>query len=99
MSLVNLCVTKVYCLTKRRRRRPDTRWQPVFAEQIRGMQLGDVSMPVKTTAGWHLLKLNDDAAALEEIVGQVQLQKTFEKIIAETRERLHVEVRREPPGK
>ena len=66
---------------------------PAFADEIRNMRLGDVSLPVKTQAGWHLLMLDDDRQALEEIVGQVLLKESFEKIIEETRERLYVEIR------
>jgi peptidyl-prolyl cis-trans isomerase C len=51
-----------------------------FEEALTGMETGDVSDPVQTQFGWHIVKLNDtrmqEAPSLDElrqeIVGQLQ---------------------------
>lgn len=68
---------------------------PAFADVIRTLQIGAVSLPVQTEFGWHLVKVNDDLVSLEEIAKQVRLQELFGEILAETREKLYVEVRLE----
>jgi hypothetical protein len=40
-----------------------------------------------------VLRLDDDQESLEEILGQLKLQEKFEEVIAETRQRLYVDVR------
>jgi parvulin-like peptidyl-prolyl isomerase len=57
------------------------------------MVLGSVSQPVQTEFGWHLVKVNDDAGVVEEIVRQVKIQEYFERVLAETREKLYVDIR------
>ena len=68
---------------------------PAFADVIRTLQIGAVSLPVQTEFGWHLVKVNDDLVSLEEIARQVRLQELFREVLAETREKLYVEVRLE----
>ena len=66
---------------------------PAFAGVIRGMHLGEVSEPVQTEFGWHLVKLGDDRDAIEDILMTLRVQEQFKKLLAETREKLYVEVR------
>jgi len=66
---------------------------PSFADAIRQMTLGEISDPVWTDVGWLVLRLDDDQESLEEILGQLKLQEKFEEVIAETRQRLYVDVR------
>jgi len=54
---------------------------------------GQVSLPIKTQIGWNLVKINDDETSLEEILKQQKLQELFRKVLAETREKLHVDIR------
>lgn len=68
---------------------------PAFADVVRTLQPGAVSLPVQTEFGWHLVKVNDDLVSLEEIAKQARLQELFREILAETREKLFVEVRLE----
>ncbi len=65
---------------------------PAFADAIRTMKLGDVSLPVQTEFGWHLVKLNDDRDTLEEILQQQRVQERFREALEEMREKLFVEV-------
>ncbi|MDP6776415.1 MAG: peptidylprolyl isomerase [Candidatus Latescibacteria bacterium] len=67
---------------------------PAFAEAIRTMKLGDVSLPLRTEFGWHLVKLNDDRDTLEEILQQDRVRKRFREALEEMREKLYVEVHR-----
>ena len=66
---------------------------PLFAGAIQDMKLGELSDPVRTDHGWHLLRLNDDREALKEALKQERLQTLFEEVLAETRERLYVDIR------
>lgn len=66
---------------------------PGFADVLPTMRLGEVSQPVQTEFGWHLVKVLDDPGTLEEIVRQMKMQDYFERVIAETREKLYVDVR------
>jgi len=66
---------------------------PGFAEVIRAMRLGEVSQPVQSEFGWHLVKLNDDRDTLEEVVERLRMQETFQELLDRTREELYVEVR------
>ncbi|MDA0744881.1 MAG: peptidylprolyl isomerase [bacterium] len=68
---------------------------PAFASALPLMKLGEVSQPVQTEYGWHLVKVNDDRDAMEEIVKQERLQELFEAVLAKTRNRLYVDIR--PP--
>ena len=62
------------------------------------MKLGEVSEPVQTELGWHLVQLDGDNSSLEELVGQLKLQEKFDEVIAETRQQLYVEVRSASTG-
>ena len=65
---------------------------PAFADAIRTMKLGEVSLPLRTEFGWHLVKLNDDRDTLEEILKQQRVQERFREALEEMREKLFVEV-------
>ena len=66
---------------------------PGFASILSAMALGQVSQPIQTEFGWHLVKINDDESTLEEIVRQMKLQDYFERVLAETREKLFIDIR------
>ena len=57
------------------------------------MRLGEVSPPVQTEHGWHLVRVNDDRSALEEVVQQEKLTALFDEVLARMRTRLYVDVR------
>lgn len=64
-----------------------------FSDVLKTMRMGEVSAPIKTEFGWHVVKVNDDQDGVKEIIQQVRLQERFEEVLAETRARLYVEVR------
>ncbi len=66
-----------------------------YADVVRALKPGDVSLPVKVEGGWNLFRINDDANALEEIARQERLQALFHEKLAETRAKLYVDVRLE----
>ncbi len=54
---------------------------PAFADRIGSMKPGEVSLPVKTEFGWHLVKLNDDRDTIEEMLKQIRLEEHFQKVM------------------
>jgi peptidyl-prolyl cis-trans isomerase SurA len=66
---------------------------PAFAEAIKKMRLGEVSPPVQTEHGWHLVRVNDDRSALEEVIQQEKLTALFEEVLERMRTRLYVDIR------
>ena len=64
-----------------------------FSDVLKTMRMGEVSAPIQTGYGWHVVKVNDDQDAVKEIIQQVRLQERFDEVLAETRARLYVEVR------
>jgi peptidyl-prolyl cis-trans isomerase SurA len=68
---------------------------PDFAEAGSTLKPGQVSLPTKTDRGWDLVKVNDDPNSLEEILREEKLQKLFREVLAETREKLFVDIRME----
>lgn len=64
-----------------------------FSDVLKTMRMGEVSAPIQTEYGWHVVKVNDDQDAVKEIIQQVRLQERFDEVLAETRARLYVEVR------
>jgi parvulin-like peptidyl-prolyl isomerase len=66
---------------------------PGFASIMPTMYLGKVSKPVRTEFGWHLVKVTDDDDTLQEIVRNVKIQEHFERVLAETREKLYIDIR------
>ena len=73
---------------------------PVFADAVRSLKPGDVTLPIfvdqQDVSGWSIVRVNDSAAAMEEIVKQQRLQEKFREMLAETREKIYVDVRLEP---
>ena len=64
-----------------------------YADVVRSLKPGEVSLPVNAGGGWHLFRINDDANALEELAKQARLQDIFKEKLAETREKLYVDIR------
>ena len=64
-----------------------------FSDVLKTMRMGEVSAPIQTEYGWHVVKVNDDQDVVKEIIQQERLQERFEAVLAETRARLYVEVR------
>lgn len=60
---------------------------PPFAEAVQAMEKGQVSDPVKTEFGWHVIKLNDSRVAeppkLDEVKDQLVQQVRRDKVEAE----------------
>jgi peptidyl-prolyl cis-trans isomerase C len=77
---------------------------PAFEEAVVSMEAGEVSGPVQTQFGWHVVKLNEtrmaDAPALEEVRGEIaeELQQDavnahIERVVGEAEiDRAEVEV-------
>ena len=74
---------------------PKANLPPEYADVVRALKPGEVSLPVKMEGGWNLFRINDDASALEEIAKEERLQALFREKLAETREKLYVDVRLE----
>ena len=66
-----------------------------FADVVRALKPGEVSLPVKMEGGWNLFRVNDDATALEQIAKEERLQELFREKLDETRAKLYVDVRLE----
>lgn len=66
---------------------------PAFTETILKMKLGEVSTPVETEFGWHLVRLDNDREVIEEIVRRLKLSELFRNVLGELREKLYVNVR------
>jgi peptidyl-prolyl cis-trans isomerase SurA len=66
---------------------------PGFASILPTMYLGKVSKPVQTEFGWHLVKVTDNDDTLQDIVRSVKIQEHFERVLAETREKLYIDIR------
>jgi peptidyl-prolyl cis-trans isomerase C len=51
---------------------------PAFEEAVKGLETGEVSAPVQTQFGWHVIKLNEtraaEAPALEDVRQELELQ-------------------------
>lgn len=72
---------------------------PEFYEAANALDVGAVSGPVQSQFGWHVIKLEDRKAAeppalaqVEQQVRQRVLAKKFEKIVADNKEKITVEI-------
>lgn len=72
---------------------------PVFEEAVAGLEPGDVSEPVESQFGWHVIRLEDTREStpppLEEVRGEIEnrlRQQAVEARIAELREDTTVEI-------
>ncbi len=74
---------------------PKSELPPEYADVVRALKPGEVSLPVKLEGGWNLFRINDDATALEQIAKEERLQELFREKLAETRAKLYVDVRLE----
>lgn len=74
---------------------PKDELTPDYAQVGTTLKPGQVSLPIRTQLGWDIVKVNDDVMALEGILKQQKLQVAFRKMLAETREKLYVDIRLE----
>lgn len=74
---------------------PKSELPPEYADVVRALKPGEVSLPVKLEGGWNLFRINDDATALEQIAKEERLQELFREKLAETQAKLYVDVRLE----
>lgn len=74
---------------------PKSELPPDFADVANTLQPGQVSLPFQTERGWELVKVNDDVSALEDILKDKKLKDLFREVLAETREKLYVDIRLE----
>ncbi len=70
---------------------------PAFQSAVADLEVGEVSQPVKTEFGWHVIKLNDkrqrSAPPLEEVRGEIETQlqtRAVEEQVAEAMENADV---------
>lgn len=68
---------------------------PDYVQAGTTLKPGQVSLPIRTERGWELVKVNDDVNALEEILRQKKLESLFRDVLAETREKIYVDIRLE----
>lgn len=79
----------------------EDRFIPEFAQRLKGLSEGDVSAPVKTPKGWHLLKITEThtetiagADAMAEAARRAEMtQRVMERIegfVASLKEKYHV---------
>ncbi|MFT5366988.1 MAG: peptidyl-prolyl cis-trans isomerase SurA [Candidatus Latescibacterota bacterium] len=66
-----------------------------FAEIGATLKPGQVSLPIQTSRGWDVVKVNDDVNSLEEILKQQKLEELFREMLANTRKKLYVDIRLE----
>lgn len=66
---------------------------PPEYQVVRSLKPGEISLPVQMQGGWNIFRINDDTSALEEIAKQTRLEEMFREKLAETREKLYVDVR------
>jgi peptidyl-prolyl cis-trans isomerase SurA len=66
-----------------------------FAEIGATLKPGQVSLPIQTSRGWDVVKVNDDVDSLEEILKQQKLEELFREMLANTRKKLYVDIRLE----
>ena len=68
---------------------------PAFAPVVSGMKLGGISAPFETDYGMHIIRLNDDREFLENMARQEKMQEAFDRMIAEEKTRIYLDVRLE----
>ncbi|MCK0153362.1 peptidylprolyl isomerase [Alcanivorax sp. S6407] len=64
--------------------RPAEQWPSLFAEAALGMEKGEVSAPIRSGAGFHLLKMLDRRGGAEKVVTQYQVRHILIKTDALT---------------
>lgn len=80
--------------------RPAAQWPTLFAEKAINLQKGEISEPLRSGAGFHILKMTDRKGGSEKVVTQYQVRHVLIKTDALTSaeqahqqaERLHDEV-------
>ena len=75
---------------------PKDELPPDFAEAVRTLKPGEVTLPIHTEYGWNLVKVNDGPEMVEEVIKHQHLQDMFRKMLNDMRAKLYVDVRLEP---
>ena len=60
---------------------------------LRGLRLGDISEPFFLEEGGHIIRVNDDQAALEGLIRESRTEEAMRKLIEEYRQQIHIEIR------
>jgi len=82
----------------------DIPWIPVFLEQAKKLQPGDISEPFKSMFGYHIVKMDDfkkahtlnireDRNLIEDIIRQKKTIAEFERIFQELRKETYIDIR------
>ncbi len=66
---------------------------PAFKAAIRKMRLGEISPPVMTELGFHIIKLNDEDDFISYSVRLKKIEKAYEEMLERERERLYIDIR------
>jgi peptidyl-prolyl cis-trans isomerase SurA len=60
---------------------------------LNGLKLGEISEPFFLEEGGHIIKINDDQAALEGLIRETRTEQAMRKLIDEYRQQIHIETR------
>ena len=60
---------------------------------LRGLRLGEISEPFFLEEGGHIIRINDDQAALEGLIRESRTEETMRELIEEYRQQIHIETR------
>ncbi|MDP6698572.1 MAG: peptidylprolyl isomerase, partial [Candidatus Latescibacteria bacterium] len=60
---------------------------------LRGLQLGEISEPFFLEEGGHIIRINDDQAALEGLIRESRTEEAMRELIEEYRQQIHIETR------
>ena len=60
---------------------------------LRGLRLGEISEPFFLEEGGHIIRINDDQAALEGLIRESRTEAAMRELIEEYRQQIHIETR------
>jgi len=60
---------------------------------LRGLRLGEISEPFFLEEGGHIIRINDDQAALEGLIRESRTEEAMRELIEEYRQQIHIETR------
>ena len=62
---------------------------------LNGLKLGEISKPFFLEEGGHIIKINDDQAALEGLIRETRTEQAMRQLIDDYRLQIHIETRLE----